>query len=518
MASVLMIPGYRANGALMTNEIRGLMEEKERKMQELEKCDGKRKAFMIAGISTVGLTAVGIVGNVVLANKNKKLSEEINTKQSTLDSKQGTLNNLNNEINSKLLETANVNRGTTVTTPISVSTPTVTDLNYDGYTLTCGSTTTLVFSDTDVNGTVFNRLDTECKEHGGQGLIQTSKDETNKTTTFACVDNQGNVKCKSQVEQEAEEFRDMIQREQFTFDVKDEAGNLLDDVSVNCLYQKEGRRSESTSNSLDGHVTLLKIDSGATCTVYKAGYESKTISIDELMTIGTVVLNSTGEVTNVKTVETQPNNNWANLKQELLNPSEMYGVTKKDFCDVSKNTSLFGYSLNRNASEQHVTAMAHRLSGLGVWCKHEGAEWTLQDHGTFYHVECSRIPETACNEIQPLPMRSGYVQAQQPENIKLTSKPIDWAIMQQTDNTYGVTKEEFCADVKQKSYSAYGTGDTDSVLINDSQNQATILFALQKAAGYHHWCNQLGGIWEQSNLATGKSWNCKRIPLTACQQ
>lgn len=199
MASVLMIPGYRANGALMTNEIRGLMEEKERKMQELEKCDGKRKAFMIAGISTVGLTAVGIAGNVVLANKNKKLSEEINTKQSTLNSKQGTLDNLNSEINSKLLENANIKWQPDVVTPTPVIPKPTVVINYDGYTLACGSTTTLVFSDTDVNGEVFNRLDAECKELGGKGLTESSKDAANKTTTFACVDESNNPKCKEAV-------------------------------------------------------------------------------------------------------------------------------------------------------------------------------------------------------------------------------------------------------------------------------------------------------------------------------
>lgn len=199
MASVLMIPGYRANGAIMTNEIRGLMEEKERKMQELEKCDGKRKAFMIAGISTVGLTAVGVVGNVVLANKNKKLSEEINTKQSTLNSKQGTLDNLNNEINSKLLENANIKWQPDVVTPTPVIPKPTVVINYDGYTLACGSTTTLVFKTEDVNGTVFSRLDAECKEIGGKGLVESSKDTANGTTTFACVDESNNPKCKEAV-------------------------------------------------------------------------------------------------------------------------------------------------------------------------------------------------------------------------------------------------------------------------------------------------------------------------------
>ena len=515
MACILMMPGYKANGALMTNEIRQLLDEKDRKMQELEKCDGKRKAFMIAGISTVGLTAVGIVGNVVLANKNKKLNEEITSKQTTLNNKQGTLDNLNGQIEMKLLEQANVNN-TPIVSPIVIDNPAPIVIDYSGYTLACEGSTPLVFKTEDVNGAVYQKLTNECQDIGGKGLVESSKDETKGTVTFVCVDDQGQVKCKSKIDQDAEDFDNMIKREQFTFDVKDEAGNLLDNVSVNCSYEKEGRRGESTSNSLNGHVKMLKIESGATCTIYKAGFENKTMSIDELMKIGVVVLKSTGPVSGAKPTDSQPNNNWAQLKQELLNPSELYGVTKKEFCETSKDTSLFGYSLQRNAPANHLTAMSQKLMGLGVWCKKEGANWTLQDYGMAYHVECSNIPETACNEIKPLPLRSGFIETPQPEDVKLTPKPIDWTVMNQTDNTYGVTKDEFCSNVKQKSYSAYGTGDTDVVYIEETQNHASVLFALQKAAGYHHWCKELGGFWEQSNMANGKSWNCKKIPLSAC--
>ena len=44
-----------------------LIKEKQRKMEELEKCMGTTKGLKIAGISTIGVTAVGVAGNIVEA-------------------------------------------------------------------------------------------------------------------------------------------------------------------------------------------------------------------------------------------------------------------------------------------------------------------------------------------------------------------------------------------------------------------------------------------------------------------
>jgi hypothetical protein len=78
----------------MTPQIQALLDEKARKIEELEKCDSKRKAFVIAGISTLGLTAVGIGGNIALASKNKKLDAELSDRKAELSSKQGELSGL----------------------------------------------------------------------------------------------------------------------------------------------------------------------------------------------------------------------------------------------------------------------------------------------------------------------------------------------------------------------------------------------------------------------------------------
>ena len=53
-----------------------LIKEKQRKIEELEKCTGSTGKLKIAGISTLGLTAAGVAGNVVEAKKIKEYGKE----------------------------------------------------------------------------------------------------------------------------------------------------------------------------------------------------------------------------------------------------------------------------------------------------------------------------------------------------------------------------------------------------------------------------------------------------------
>ena len=73
-----------ANAVNMTSQIQRLVREKQEKVSKLEECDGKRKGFMIAGISTIGLTAVGVGVNIAQANKSKKLDTSINSANTIL--------------------------------------------------------------------------------------------------------------------------------------------------------------------------------------------------------------------------------------------------------------------------------------------------------------------------------------------------------------------------------------------------------------------------------------------------
>ena len=69
-------------------EIIDLISEKQRKLDQLEQCSKKTKGFKIAGISTIGLTAVGIAGNVALSNEREDVSQKLSNAKNTLAKQQ----------------------------------------------------------------------------------------------------------------------------------------------------------------------------------------------------------------------------------------------------------------------------------------------------------------------------------------------------------------------------------------------------------------------------------------------
>ena len=66
IASVYPCLGFAENP-----KITRLMREKQNKIEQLEKCMGSTKGLKIAGISTLGLTAVGVAGNIAEASAIK---------------------------------------------------------------------------------------------------------------------------------------------------------------------------------------------------------------------------------------------------------------------------------------------------------------------------------------------------------------------------------------------------------------------------------------------------------------
>jgi len=78
--------------------IRKLLVEKKQKMEKLEMCAKKVKGFKIAGISTLGLTAVGVGGNIALAVKQKSLEREIQSTKDEIAKQESILEKLKAEI------------------------------------------------------------------------------------------------------------------------------------------------------------------------------------------------------------------------------------------------------------------------------------------------------------------------------------------------------------------------------------------------------------------------------------
>jgi len=87
-----------AHGVAMSAQVRRLLQEKQEKIEQLEKCEGKKQGWMIAGISTIGLTAVGVGVNIAQASKSNRLSSEIEMEKSTLERHQNELNRIQNNI------------------------------------------------------------------------------------------------------------------------------------------------------------------------------------------------------------------------------------------------------------------------------------------------------------------------------------------------------------------------------------------------------------------------------------
>lgn len=75
-----------------------LLQEKQRKIEELEKCTGSTGKLKIAGISTLGLTAAGVAGNVVEAQKIKEYGEESKKLDKKIAAQQETKTQLEEDI------------------------------------------------------------------------------------------------------------------------------------------------------------------------------------------------------------------------------------------------------------------------------------------------------------------------------------------------------------------------------------------------------------------------------------
>ncbi len=83
-----MVPFKVFSADLNNPEIQRLISEKQQKIAALEKCSRKVKGFKIAGISTIGLTTVGTIGNIALSNKREDVSNQLQTANQTLAAQQ----------------------------------------------------------------------------------------------------------------------------------------------------------------------------------------------------------------------------------------------------------------------------------------------------------------------------------------------------------------------------------------------------------------------------------------------
>ena len=110
-----IMSAFPSGGVQMTSQIRDLLEQKDKKVQQLETCEGKKKGWMIAGISTIGLTAVGVGVNIAQANKSDNLSGQIDSARHDLEVQERRLGEVNSQISEKMSAAPNT-LGTAVAT------------------------------------------------------------------------------------------------------------------------------------------------------------------------------------------------------------------------------------------------------------------------------------------------------------------------------------------------------------------------------------------------------------------
>lgn len=75
-----------------------LMREKQNKIEQLEKCMGSTKGLKIAGISTLGLTAVGVAGNIAEAKAIKDYDSQIESTDKKIEKTQAEIEEKENQI------------------------------------------------------------------------------------------------------------------------------------------------------------------------------------------------------------------------------------------------------------------------------------------------------------------------------------------------------------------------------------------------------------------------------------
>lgn len=97
----MMVYGENARIAELTRQ-------KQEKMERLQKCEGTTKALKIAGLSTIGLTAVGVVGNVVEAQKLQQYQSQSKSLDSGITKTKQEIADKEAEIAKKKQEEANL--------------------------------------------------------------------------------------------------------------------------------------------------------------------------------------------------------------------------------------------------------------------------------------------------------------------------------------------------------------------------------------------------------------------------
>ena len=208
-----MMSVFPSNSAPMTSQIQRLLDQKEEKIKQLEECEGKKQGWMIAGISTIGLTAVGVGVNIAQANKSNRLSGEIEQSKQELERQQEKLSRIEGQISKKEQEKTERERAEQTAipgaAPVVVSDQdlskfisgskeigfkTVQELvdgirfTYSDISIECGNKYAYAFIPGDENTDDFKRVKNECVAAGGEDFVKIETKNITKPDGSQSVD------------------------------------------------------------------------------------------------------------------------------------------------------------------------------------------------------------------------------------------------------------------------------------------------------------------------------------------
>ncbi|MBO7509409.1 MAG: hypothetical protein J6T57_04005 [Alphaproteobacteria bacterium] len=365
----------------MTAQIRQLLDEKQHKMEELEKCEGKKKGFMIAGLSTIGLTAVGIGGNIALASKSNKLSNEIDEKNQKLEKKETELSQINSKIS---------------------------NLQYENARAECEKDTNKEYKNGQCVDKIFvvkqEQLDVQRGKVGGPcnngaGIWIDGGDDT-------CVDATGHglTKCsckdkKSNNEQSSEKHGqnvgtvdNVMEIARYTNYVVQCNGEVERFEFIDGVPAADAQKSRILNECENGQVVEKRASVSYTDSDGHSYSASGTVIECKCDTKRRITLGASGRQMLNGTVESAPD--WAILE----NPVVSYGLSREDFCATAKKHSGYMGQMVSPTHGGNFEAQIKNAAGIGYWCRELGGTWTVSDMSDGKYWKCDNIGNLKCDE------------------------------------------------------------------------------------------------------------------------
>ena len=373
-----------AHGVAMSAQVRRLLQEKQEKIEQLEKCEGKKQGWMIAGISTIGLTAVGVGVNIAQASKSNRLSDEIEMEKSTLERHQNELNRIQNDIAAEQLrqrredckkqsgkrwnengyceDVPGTGGGNGATVQVIESTQMPALDNPDGEIgKPCGDNSGGIWTKrtdgtkkcSNVNGLVL----CECVK-GDKVIIDTSAKNSKLSNSHNNVGTVDNIMELARYRGYKVQCNGADEKFEFVNDVPGADEQILR-IKTDC----NGKITEKTS-SMQYTDTSGNITTHATTVIICKCDKKKEITLSE----------SDREKLNGGAASVAPQNpSWSVLEKA---DRDYYGITQEIFCDAVKEyIGSIAYTVR--ADDPQVSGLIDQGASMGYWCKQLGGQWTV---------------------------------------------------------------------------------------------------------------------------------------------